>query len=320
MYTLLHGAGLVPIMQGLKNFGFSEVTVVAEQAVQDGQFPTVNYPNPEEVDAFKLSMELGKEKKAALLLATDLDADRLGVAVRDGNGYKLITGNQLGALLFQYILQAKSENGTLPSNSVMLKTIVTSELGAAVANSFGIATVNTLTGFKYIAEKIEQFEQSGEYSFVFGYEESYGYLIQSFVRDKDAVQVALVTAEMAGYYAKQGKTFLQVLDDLYKQFGYYKEALVSQVFEGQYGQQQIKGLLENFRGKIPTTLAGVEVVRVEDYLSSEGKLVAGSIEGSNIVDDFNCTLGTLQKQTEEWHRFCDTKRNIDSVGTTIGTF
>lgn len=278
VYTPLHGAGLVPVMQGLSALGFSEVTVVTEQAAQDGAFPTVSYPNPEDVEAFKLAMMLGKEKEADLLLATDPDADRLGVAVRYGDGYKLLTGNQLGALLLQYILQAKSEKGTLTPNSVMLKTIVTSELGAAVAKAFGVATVNTLTGFKYIAEKIEQFEQTGDHSFVFGYEESYGYLIQKFVRDKDAVQVALVTAEMAGYYAKQGKTLLHALDDLYEQFGYYKEALESHVFEGQAGQKQMKGILENFRANVPLTLAGVEVVRVEDYLSGVAKLADGSIE------------------------------------------
>lgn len=278
VYTPLHGAGLVPVTQGLATLGFSKVTVVAEQAVQDGAFPTVQYPNPEEMSAFELAIDIGKEKNAALLLATDPDADRLGVAVRDGDDYTLLTGNQLGALLLQYILQARSEKGTLALNSVMLKTIVTSELGAAVAESFGVATVNTLTGFKYIAEKIEQFEQTGEHSFVFGYEESYGYLIQNFVRDKDAVQVALVTAEMAGYYAKQGKTLLQALDDVYEQFGYYKEALVSKVFEGQVGQKQMQEMVESFRANIPITLAGVKVVRVEDYLSSEAKLADGSIE------------------------------------------
>lgn len=268
VYTPLHGAGLVPVTEGLKQFGFEQVHVVKEQAVQDGSFPTVSYPNPEEAAAFTLAMKLGEEVGADLLLATDPDADRLGVAVRKDDQYELLTGNQLGSLLLHYILQTKLNEGTLPTNGAMIKTIVTAELGAKVADHFGVKTINTLTGFKYIAEKIEEYERSNKYTFLFGYEESYGYLIKTFARDKDAVQVALKVAEMAAFYATKGKTLLDALNDLYKQFGYHREALVSQVFEGKDGQEKMKQILDDFRGNNPSEVAGIPVVRAEDYLTS----------------------------------------------------
>ena len=191
VYTSLHGAGLVPVQQGLEAFGFTAVHTVEAQAVQDGEFPTVNYSNPEEALAFEQAIALGKEVGADLLLATDPDADRLGVAVRNGSDYELLTGNQLGALVIAYLLQVKREKRKLADNAVILKTIVTSELGAKVAAAYDVEMVNVLTGFKYIAEKIEHYEQTGEKQFLFGYEESYGYLVKTFVRDKDAVQLAL---------------------------------------------------------------------------------------------------------------------------------
>lgn len=277
VYTPLHGAGLVPVKVGLDKFHFNNVFLVDEQAVQNGEFPTVSYPNPEEAAAFLLAIELGKKVDAELLLATDPDADRLGVAVRCGNTYELLTGNQLGALLLNYILYTKQVNDTLPDNGVMLKTIVTSELGSAIAKQFDVSTVNTLTGFKYIAEKIAEFEKSGEYSYLFGYEESYGYLIETFARDKDAVQVALKVAEMTAYYSLQGKTLLDVLGDLYEQYGYYQEALISKVFEGKDGQEQMISILNNYRRNPPTEIAGRAVIRLEDYLTS----IAVNIDGTN---------------------------------------
>ncbi len=194
VYTPLHGSGLKPTVRGLQESGFTNIHIVEEQAIQDGAFPTVSYPNPEEQAAFEMAIELGNETGAELLLATDPDADRLGVAVKDTQAgqYRLLSGNQLGALLLHYILSTKKENGTLPVNGAMVKTIVTSEMGAAIAESFGVTTINTLTGFKFIAEQMARFEETGEYTFLFGYEESYGYLAGDFVRDKDAVQIALV--------------------------------------------------------------------------------------------------------------------------------
>lgn len=278
VYTPLHGAGLVPVSEGLSAFGFQQVHIVEQQAVQDGDFPTVSYPNPEESKAFELAMNLGVQVGADLLLATDPDADRLGVAVKSGESYELLTGNQLGALLLHYLLSTKQQHGTLPSNGVMLKTIVTSELGTHIAEKFGVMTVNTLTGFKYIAEKIAEYEQTGDYSYVFGYEESYGYLIETFVRDKDAVQVALKVAEMAAFYAKKGQTLLDGLQSLYDQFGTYQEALVSQVFEGKNGQEEMKAILNNFRQNAPTSIGGIAVKRFEDYLTGISTLADGTTE------------------------------------------
>lgn len=276
VYTPLHGTGYVPVTGGLQAFGFANVHVVEAQASPDGSFPTVAYPNPEEPAAFELAMELGQKTGADLLLATDPDADRLGVAVWNGEQYVLLTGNQLGALLLHYLLETKKEQGTLPENGAMVKTIVTSEMGAAIARKYGVETINTLTGFKYIAEKIEEFEKTGAHTFVFGYEESYGYLIEPFVRDKDAVQVAIKVAEMAAHYATKGKTLLDVLEDLYKEFGYYREALVSKVFEGKDGQVEMRALLYGLRSHLPKEIAGVPVVRVEDYLSGTALLKDGS--------------------------------------------
>lgn len=265
VYSPLHGAGLVPTMRGLKDFGFNNIHLVEQQAVQDGAFPTVVYPNPEEAAAFELAIELGTNINADLLLATDPDADRLGVAVRGNNGYTLLTGNQLGALLLHYILMQRKASGTLPANAAMLKTIVTSEFGTAIADHFGVTTINTLTGFKYIAEQIAHFEKTNEYKFVFGYEESYGYLAGDFVRDKDAVQIALLTAEMAAYYKQQNKTLLDVLQNLYHEFGHFEEALLSFTFEGYEGQQKIANIMEQLRTNQPTEIAGERVIAVEDY-------------------------------------------------------
>ncbi|MFC5559866.1 phospho-sugar mutase [Ureibacillus thermophilus] len=278
VYTPLHGTGFVPVTKGLEAFGFTNIHVVESQATQDGSFPTVAYPNPEEPAAFKLATELGETVGADLLLATDPDADRLGVAVWNGEKYELLTGNQLGALLLQYLLETKREQGTLPEKGAMVKTIVTSEMGTAIAKKYNVKTFDTLTGFKYIAEKIAEFEKTGEYTFIFGYEESYGYLIKPFARDKDAVQVAIQVAEMAAHYATKGKKLSQVLEELYGEFGYYREALVSKVFEGKDGQEKMKAILDWLRKDLPKEVDGVPVVRVEDYWKSLAYLVDGTTE------------------------------------------
>lgn len=266
VYTPLHGAGLVPVVEGLKRFGFQNVYVVQAQAVQDPQFPTVTYPNPEEHESFKFAIQLGKNEKADILIATDPDADRLGVAARKQDGeYELLTGNQLGALLLHYILEQKKQQGTLPANGVALKTIVTSELGRAIAFKYDVAVIDTLTGFKFISEKIEEFERSGEYKFLFGYEESYGYLIGDFVRDKDAVQAALITAEMAASHKRQGKTLYDALGILFDEFGHYHEALKSITLDGIEGREKIGGIMKEFREHPPESIADIPVKSIEDY-------------------------------------------------------
>jgi phosphoglucomutase len=270
VFTPLHGSGNKPVREGLKAFGFTNVTVVKEQELPDPNFSTVQSPNPEEHAAFELAIAYGKEINADLLMATDPDADRLGVAVKDNTGeYVVLTGNQLGALMLHYLLIQKKAQGMLPENGAVVKTIVTSEIGRAIASSFGLKTFDTLTGFKFIGEKINEFEQSGDYQFQFGYEESYGYLIGDFVRDKDAVQSAVFAAEAAAYYKAQGKSLYEGLLDIFSEYGYYKESLHSITLKGKDGAEQIKKLVDAFRLDPLSELGEIAVTCIEDYQSSE---------------------------------------------------
>jgi len=270
VFTPLHGSGNKPVREGLKAFGFTNVTVVKEQELPDSNFSTVQSPNPEEHAAFELAIQYGKEIGADLLMATDPDADRLGVAVKDSSGeYVVLTGNQLGALMLHYLLTQKKEHGVLSENGAVVKTIVTSEIGRAIASSFGLKTFDTLTGFKFIGEKINEFEQNGDYQFQFGYEESYGYLIGDFVRDKDAVQSAVFAAEVAAYYKSQGKALYEGLLDLFSEYGYYKESLRSITLKGKDGAEQIKKLVDAFRLNPVSELGEIAVTCIEDYQSGE---------------------------------------------------
>lgn len=270
VYTPLHGTGTSSVVNGLHHIGFSNVHVVKEQAKPDGHFPTVQLPNPEDHAAFKLAIRDGKKLDAHILLATDPDADRLGMAVKnDQNEYVVLTGNQTGALLLHYLLQQKKANGTLPNNGVVLKTIVTSELGRAIASDFAIETIDLLTGFKYIGEKIKEYEQTSEYRFLFGYEESYGYLIHDAVRDKDAVQAACLATEVAAFYHSQGKTMYDGLLDLFEKYGYFTEDIVSFTLEGKQGVKQIDTLLSFLREETIDSIAEKQVVAIEDYLSGQ---------------------------------------------------
>ncbi|RAK19402.1 alpha-phosphoglucomutase [Anoxybacillus vitaminiphilus] len=270
VFTPLHGTANKPVRRGLEALGYKNVVVVKEQELPDPNFSTVKSPNPEEHAAFELAIKVGKEIDADLLIATDPDADRLGIAVKDENGeYVVLTGNQTGGLLLHYILSQKKEKGILPENGVVLKTIVTSEFGSDIAASFGLDTVNTLTGFKFIGEKIKEYEQTGKYVFQFGYEESYGYLIGDFARDKDAVQAALLAVEVCAFYKKQGVSLYQALMQLFAKYGYYREGLRSLTLKGKEGAEQIQALLASFRDNPPMTMAGKKIVVREDYKTSE---------------------------------------------------
>ncbi|MFE0623414.1 phospho-sugar mutase [Priestia aryabhattai] len=270
VFTPLHGSGNKPVREGLKAFGFTNVTVVTEQELPDPDFSTVQSPNPEEHAAFELAIQYGKEIDADLLMATDPDADRLGVAVKDSSGeYVVLTGNQLGALMLHYLLIQKKEQDVLPENGAVVKTIVTSEIGRAIASSFGLKTFDTLTGFKFIGEKINEFEQSGDYQFQFGYEESYGYLVGDFVRDKDAVQSAVFAAEVVAYYKAQGKSLYEGLLEIFSKYGYYKESLRSITLKGKDGAEQIKKLVDGFRLNPVSDLGESSVTYIEDYQSGE---------------------------------------------------
>ncbi|KXH86102.1 phospho-sugar mutase [Sporosarcina sp. HYO08] len=270
VFTPLHGTANKPVRAGLKAFGFENVIVVKEQELPDPNFSTVQSPNPEEHAAFELAIRYGKEIDADILMGTDPDADRLGIAVKNcENEYVVLTGNQVGALMLYYLLGQKQKNGRLPTNGVVLKTIVTSEIGRMIAADFGVTTIDTLTGFKFIGEKMKQFEQTGEYTFLFGYEESYGYLIGDFVRDKDAVQSAVFMAEVAAYYKTQGKSLYDGLLEIFEKYGFYQESLRSLTLKGKDGAKQIALILEKFRHNPPKVINGAPVTEIADYAASE---------------------------------------------------
>ncbi|MBB5325297.1 phosphoglucomutase [Anoxybacillus tepidamans] len=290
VFTPLHGTANQPVRRALEALGYKHVVVVKEQELPDPNFSTVKSPNPEEHAAFERAIQVGKEIDADLLIATDPDADRLGIAVKNEDGeYTVLTGNQTGGLLLHYILSQKQEKGTLPKNGVMLKTIVTSEFGRDIAASFGLETVDTLTGFKFIGEKIKEYEQTGEYVFQFGYEESYGYLIGDFARDKDAVQAAVMAVEVCAFYKKQGMSLYEGLMQLFEQYGYYREGLQSLTLKGKEGAEQIQALLASFRKQPPTEMAGKKIVVVEDYKTGErvdtatGEKAAIALPKSNVL-------------------------------------
>lgn len=266
VFTPLHGTGNLPVRRVLEKNGFTQVHIVKEQEQPDADFSTVKSPNPEEREAFAMAIELGKKVGADLLIGTDPDADRMGAVVRTAGGeYEILTGNQSGSLLVHYVLSQMKQAGTLPANGAVVKTIVTSEFGAAIARHYGATVFNTLTGFKYIGEKMNEFEKSGDYTYLFGYEESYGYLAGNYARDKDAVVASALICEAAAFYKRQGKTLIDVLEDLYAQFGYYREALTSRTLKGKDGLAQIGALMEGFRSNSPQQAGGVRVTDVLDY-------------------------------------------------------
>jgi phosphoglucomutase len=268
VFTPLHGTALKPVTMGLEAFGYKNVTVVEEQAVPDPNFSTVKSPNPEEHNAFELAIRDGEKIDADVLIATDPDADRLGIATKNEQGeYVVLTGNQTGALLVHYILSQKKEQGILPENGIVCKTIVTSELGRDITASFDLPTIDTLTGFKFIGEKMKEYDETGEYVFQFGYEESYGYLIGDFARDKDAVQATLLAVEVAAYYKKRGMTLYQGLIEIFEEYGFYKEGLKSLTLKGKDGAEQIASILATFREETPQSFGERKVAIVEDYKS-----------------------------------------------------
>lgn len=283
VFTPLHGTANKPVRSALKAMNFQNVTIVKEQELPDPEFSTVESPNPEEHAAFELAIKEGEKIDADLLIATDPDADRLGIAVKNEQGnYVVLTGNQTGALLLDYILTQKKEKGTLPANGVVLKTIVTSELGKQIATAFGIETVDVLTGFKFIAEKINEYETTKEFQFLFGYEESYGYLISDFARDKDAVQAALLATEVCAFYKKQGMSLYEALIAVWEKYGFYREGLRSMTLKGKEGTEQIQQTLASFRANPPEQLGNLKVTKSEDYLLSVRKTADGKSEAIDL--------------------------------------
>ncbi|XRG77800.1 phospho-sugar mutase [Rossellomorea sp. GAMAL-10_SWC] len=290
VFSPLHGTSNIPVRNGLSMLGYTNVTVVKEQELPDPNFTTVKSPNPEEHAAFELSIQYGEQVNADVLITTDPDADRLGVAVRNAEGvFTILTGNQTGALMLEYLLSQKKSLGTLPENGVVLKTIVTSEIGRVIAQNYGIDTIDTLTGFKFIGEKIKEYEQTGEYKFQFGYEESYGYLIRDFVRDKDAVQSVILACEVAAFYKSQGKTLYDGLLEIFEKYGFFKEELVSMTLKGKDGAEQIQQMMNEFRMNPPKEFASLEVAVIEDYKEStktnleDGTTIEINLPKSNVL-------------------------------------
>lgn len=290
IYTPIHGSGNIPVRTMLARLGFDKVQVVKEQELPDGNFPTASYPNPENKDVFELAIELAKETMPDLIFGTDPDCDRIGVVVNEGNeSYRVLTGNQVGVLLTNYILKARQEMGLLNEKDTVIKTIVTSEMARAVCKGYDAQIIDVLTGFKYIGEKIKAFLETKSNNFVLGFEESYGYLSGDFVRDKDAVIASVLIAEMALYYKTQGKNLYEALEDLFKQHGYYKEDLISITMEGKDGQEKIAAILANLRENRPTQIGTTQIARIEDYKLSlaydiiEGKEETIELPTSNVM-------------------------------------
>lgn len=269
IYTPLHGAGNKPVRAILKRIGVKNVTVVPEQELPDGNFPTAPYPNPEIRQPFECALKLAETVKPDILLATDPDSDRVGIAVNKNGEYILISGNDMGVLLLNYILQRRKANGTLPKNPVAVKTIVSSELCQKIADDYGCQLINVLTGFKFIGEQITLLAEKNEQDrYVFGYEESYGYLCGDYARDKDAVVASMLICEMTVFYKNVGKTLLDVLEEIYQKYGYFYSKQKSFTCEGQSGMARIKEIMSNLRQNPPKEICGSKVVKINDYGTS----------------------------------------------------
>ncbi len=266
VYTPLHGTGNIPVRRVLKEVGFENVNVVPEQELPDSEFSTVGYPNPEDPKAFTLAMKLADEIGADIVVGTDPDADRVGAVVKNGEGeYVILTGNMTGVLLTEYILSSKKESGTLPDNGAVVSTIVSTDLTKAIAANYGVDYFEVLTGFKYIGEKIKEFEKDGSHTYLFGFEESYGCLAGTYARDKDAVVATMLICELAAFYKSKGMTLYEGLQEVYKKYGFYKESIKSITLKGIEGVENMKKIMDAFRNGAPEEFGGVKVSESRDY-------------------------------------------------------
>ena len=285
VYTPLHGTGNIPVRRVLRELGFTQVYVVEEQKKPDGTFPTVPYPNPEDENAWTLAMKLAKEVDADIVLATDPDADRLGVHAKDTKTgeYISFTGNMSGMLIAEYILRERTKTGTMPENPALVETIVTTDMAKAVAAEYNTALIEVLTGFKYIGEQIRHFDETGVHHYVFGLEESYGCLAGTYARDKDAPVAVMMLCEVAAYYKKQGKTLWDAMLDMYEKYGYYKEGLATVTLKGIDGSQKIQAMMDDFRQNPPKKLGDFEVLAYRDYKEDVRKdLATGKTESTGL--------------------------------------
>lgn len=267
LYTPFHGTGYKLVPRVLTELGFENISYVEEQMIPDGNFPTVKSPNPENSEGFKMAIEEGEKINADIIIGTDPDADRVAAVVRDKNGeYKVLSGNQTGSLMLDYIINARKRKGSLPENACAVKTIVSTEMVTEICRKNNVELKNVLTGFKFIGEKIKEFEKTGEFTYIFGFEESIGYLVGTYARDKDAVVGAMMIAEMAAYYKTLGMTLYDGLEKLYEKYGYFAEKTENMFFEGIEGKEKMKALMESFRKEMPEKIGGLKVVEFRDYL------------------------------------------------------
>ncbi|MEG1571273.1 MAG: phospho-sugar mutase, partial [Clostridia bacterium] len=280
VYTPLHGSGNVPVRRILREIGITNVSVVKEQEAPDPNFSTIKVPNPEDPAAFTLAIKLANEVGADAIFGTDPDCDRLGVAVREKEGgFRLLTGNQIGCLMLYYILSGKQAQNKLPKNGAVLKSIVSTELARAICRSFDVALFDTLTGFKFIGERIQQFEDTGDYTFLFGFEESYGFLSSTFVRDKDGVNASLLIAEAAAYFSTQGKTLCDVMAEIFEKYGYYLEYVESTTLPGINGLKVMAEIMARIRQNPPKEIGGVKVAHVKDFMAgTDTDISTGHVE------------------------------------------
>ena len=320
VYTPLNGCGNKLVRRILKEIGVEKVEIVKEQELPDGNFTTCPYPNPEIKEALQKGLELCEKVQPDLLLATDPDADRVGIAVKDYDGsYRLITGNEDGIMLTNYILSGRKANGTLPEKPVVVKTIVTTKLLEKICEKYSVELKNVLTGFKYIGEVILNLEKTGdEANYVFGFEESYGYLAGSYVRDKDAVVASMLICEMAAYFKKQGKTLAQVIDAIYEEYGYYKNTTLSFEFGGAEGMKKMAGIMSDIRENAPEEIAGYKVVKTADYKLSVEKDIATGEEKEIFLPKSNVLQYNLEGDNMAIVRPSGTEPKIKLYLTAVG--
>lgn len=292
VYTPLNGTGNKPVRRILKEIGIKDVVIVPEQENPDGNFTTCPYPNPEIREALELGLRLCEKETPDLLLATDPDCDRVGIAVPDGDKYALFSGNEVGAMLLEYVARERKAIGNMPENPLAVKTIVTTDIAAKIAEKYGVELVEVLTGFKFIGEQIGFLEKKGQQErYIFGYEESYGYLAGGYVRDKDAVVASMLICEMAAFYRAQGKTLIQVRKEMYEEYGFYCNKLSTFTFEGASGMQKMNDIMDKMRTDYPAEVAGFKVIAVADYLASEKTdLATGAKETINLPKSNVITL------------------------------
>ena len=291
VYTPLHGSGLLPVTRVLKDLGFENVYVEPQQAVADGNFPTCPYPNPENEAAFELALKLAKEKDADIVLATDPDADRLGVYCKDTKSgeYVSFTGNMSGMLIAEYILSEKTKNGTMPVNPALIESVVTTDMAKAIAAAYNVELMEVLTGFKYIGKKIREFDETGSHNYVFGLEESYGCLPGTYARDKDAPAAVVMLCEVAAYYKKKNMTLWDAMIEMYEKYGYYKEGITTMTLKGIDGAAQIQSIMDNARSNVPTMIGEYEVLTVLDYKKDTkknmktGEVTTTGLPSSNVL-------------------------------------